>query len=90
MGVDPNLRDPYITNWNLGIQHAFMSNLSLDVSYVGNHGARLLGFTDINQTIPSSGTRPYSAKFPWLGFINWASNDARSNYSAFMAERDRL
>ncbi len=31
MGVDPNLRDPYIINWNLGIQHAFTSNLSLEV-----------------------------------------------------------
>jgi len=82
MGVDPNLRDPYITNWNLGIQHAISGNLSLEVGYVGNHGSRLLGFRDINQTIPSTGATPYGAKFPWLGIINWASNDARSNYNS--------
>ena len=29
--------------------HAFGSNLSLEVEYVGNHGYRLLSFTDINQ-----------------------------------------
>jgi Carboxypeptidase regulatory-like domain len=49
MAVDPNLRTPYITAWNLGVTHAFNSNLSLEVGYVGNHGARLVGFRDINQ-----------------------------------------
>ena len=41
--IDPNFRDPYVQNWNLGIQHAFTSNLALDVSYVGSHGSRLNG-----------------------------------------------
>ena len=53
MAVDPNLTTPYITNWSLGIQHAFGNNLSLEVGYVGNHGSRLTGFRDINQTVPS-------------------------------------
>ena len=26
MGVDPNLRTPYIMNFNLGIQHQFGNN----------------------------------------------------------------
>jgi len=82
MGVDPNLRDPYITNWNLGIQHAFASDLSLEVGYVGNHGSRLLGFRDINQPNIATGLTPYGAKFPWLGFINYGSNFSRSNYNS--------
>jgi len=49
MAVDPNLRNPYIVNYSLGITHAFGNNLSLEVGYVGNHGYRLLSFTDINQ-----------------------------------------
>ena len=49
MAVDPNLRQPYVTNWNLSVTHAFTSNLSLEVGYVGNHGGRLTGFRDINQ-----------------------------------------
>jgi hypothetical protein len=55
MGVDPNLRDPYITNWNLSLQHAFMTNLSLEVGYVGNRGSRLIGFRDINQSSLGAG-----------------------------------
>jgi len=49
LAVDPNLRNPYSTNYSLGITHTFGSNLSLEVGYVGNRGYRLLSFTDINQ-----------------------------------------
>ncbi len=41
--VDPNLRTPYVNNWNLDIQHAITNNLSIDIGYVGNHGTKLLG-----------------------------------------------
>ncbi len=47
--VDPNLRTPYVTNWSVGIQRALTNNLSLDVTYVGNHGTKLIGALDINQ-----------------------------------------
>ena len=49
MSVDRNLKLPYVVNYNLGVTHAFNSNLSLEVEYVGNHGYRLLSFADINQ-----------------------------------------
>jgi len=49
MAVDPNLKLPYVLNYNLSIQHQFGANLSLQVAYVGNHGYRLLNFADINQ-----------------------------------------
>jgi hypothetical protein len=55
LAVDPNLKTPYIENFNLGIQHQFGSNLSLEIGYVGNHGARLTGFTDINQPAAGAG-----------------------------------
>ena len=48
-GVDPNLKTPYVTTWNLGIQRAITSRISLDVAYVGTHGTKLLGFVDQNQ-----------------------------------------
>jgi hypothetical protein len=84
--IDPHFRDPYVQNWNLGVQHAFTSNLALDVSYVGSHGSRLNGLQDINQgaAIPGSGTAapgPYAAQFPYLAFINMTSNLYVSNYN---------
>ncbi len=53
-GVDPNLRTPYVNNWNLDVQHAISNNLSIDIGYVGNHGTKLLGKSNLNQ--PSTGS----------------------------------
>jgi hypothetical protein len=55
MGVDRNLRTPYITTWSLGIQRALTNNLSLEVTYVGNHATKLVGLTDLNQPALGSG-----------------------------------
>jgi hypothetical protein len=60
--VNPDLRTPYVSNWSVSIQRSLTSNLSLDVSYVGNHGTKLIGALDINQaplqavTVPANGT----------------------------------
>jgi hypothetical protein len=55
VGIDPNIRTPYVGNWNLDLQWAITNSLSLDVGYVGNHGTKLLGKLDINQATPGSG-----------------------------------
>jgi TonB dependent receptor len=80
--VDPNLKTPYVVNWDLNVQHTFGSNLSLEVGYVANHGARLTNFVDINQADPVTGVRPYGVKFPYLKYINRTVNDGRSNYNS--------
>ncbi len=89
-GMDRNFRNPYVTNWTLGIQHAFTPNLSLDVAYVGDHASRLPGIRDINQPIPVPGNAialpgPLSAQYPYLGFVNFLSNLYRSNYNGLQA-----
>ena len=84
MGVNRNFTSPYVTQWNLGVQHAFTNNLSLDLSYV-NHGSNLPGVTDINQPQLGTGILPYGAQFPYLGVINWLSNLDASNYNGLQA-----
>jgi len=58
MGVDRNLKTPYVSNWNVNIQHSFAPNLVLEVGYVGNHGSRLVGIRDINQPTTGAGWTP--------------------------------
>jgi len=99
-GMSPNLKTPYVANYNLGVQHSFGSNLSLDVSYVGNHGYDLLALSDVNQCAPNpdptqcqpdpkgilgTPSRPYNAKFPYLQIINYQTNAAHSNYNSLQA-----
>jgi hypothetical protein len=58
LGINPNLRTPFVTNWTLNVQHAFNNNLSLEVAYVGNHGSDLVGIRDLNQAAEGSGWTP--------------------------------
>ena len=87
--VDPNLRNPYVINYNLGVQHAFANDFSLEVGYVGNHGVLLTGQRDINQPILPSVTSvpvlPFANQSPYLHFINQFSNFAKSNYNSLQA-----
>jgi hypothetical protein len=85
LGMDRNFRTPFVSNWTLGVEHSFTSNLALNVAYVGNHGSRLPGITDINQPDLTTGAHPFGAKFPYLNFINWLSNLYVSNYNGLQA-----
>jgi hypothetical protein len=61
LGVNRNLRSPYISTWTLGIQRAITNNMSLEVAYVGNHGTKLLGVVNVNQPPIGTGwTTPYA------------------------------
>ena len=55
MSVARNLTTPYVWHWTIGMQRAFTPNLSLEMSYVGNHGSNLIGIRDINQPPVGSG-----------------------------------
>jgi hypothetical protein len=82
LGMDRNYKSPYVSSWSLGVQHAFSGKLSMEANYVGNHGSRLTGITDVNQPNIQTGAAPaYATKFPYLGFINMMGNIYRSNYN---------
>jgi hypothetical protein len=49
MGVNPNLRTPYVYEYSLGIQRAITNTVSLEVGYVGNTGRKFISALDINQ-----------------------------------------
>jgi hypothetical protein len=80
--MNRNFRTPYVENWTLGIQHAFSGKLSLESTYVGNHGVRLPGVVDANQPNIAAGqtTQPYAGQYPYLNFINYLSNFYGSTY----------
>lgn len=80
--MNRHYRTPYVENWTLGIQHAFTSKISLDVSYVGNHGTILPGLYDINQPNVTAGTpAPYATQYPYLQYINYFTNAYGSTYN---------
>jgi hypothetical protein len=48
-GVDPNMRTPYVQNFNLNFQQQLGAKTVLQVGYVGSKGTKLFQFLDINQ-----------------------------------------
>jgi hypothetical protein len=49
MGVNPNLRTPYVYEYSLDIQRAISHTISLEIGYVGNTGRKFISALDINQ-----------------------------------------
>ncbi|HTS56029.1 MAG TPA: TonB-dependent receptor, partial [Terriglobales bacterium] len=48
-GTNPNIRTPYVQNFNLNVQQQLASKMVLEVGYVGSRGTKLFRFRDINQ-----------------------------------------
>jgi len=46
--TDQNLKNAYVFSYSLGIQHSITNDLSLQVDYVGNHAAKLIGMNYTN------------------------------------------
>ena len=83
-GVNPNLKTPYMVNYNLGVQHTITSNLSLEVGYVGNHGGNLLGQQDINQCVHPFAFNP-SVINPATGIANLICERPYSNQFPYLS-----
>ena len=61
-GVNPNFVQPYIIAWNLDIQRAITNNLTVDIAYVGTHGANETDWIDINEPSLGAGfNTPFTA-----------------------------
>jgi hypothetical protein len=92
LGIRRKLRTPYAMSWNINIQQALGSSLSLQVGYVGNRGVQLYSVRDINQLDPTSAAeiacghceansdRPFAVPFPFLRYINFMENNYTSIY----------
>jgi len=87
LGVNPNLRVPYVWNWNANVQQAMWKNAALTIAYVGNKGTKLYSIIDLNQNNYANDTegdeqsgRPYVTKFPYLSYVDQLGNGDSSIY----------
>ncbi|MDE1156616.1 MAG: TonB-dependent receptor [Acidobacteriaceae bacterium] len=90
LGFDPRFATPYINQYSFGLQQALTRRLSLDVSYLGSTGNKLLNILDYNQALPSAtnsyaqanATRP----LPAWGKISWAQSALKASYNALLVK----
>jgi hypothetical protein len=76
--VDPNIRTPYVQNFNVNVEQAMGKAMSLQVGYVGSAGTKLFRFRDINQHDPATGAFPFAA----FNIINQFESGASSRYNS--------
>lgn len=88
-GADPILKVPYSMEYNLSVQHAFSSNLTATVGYVGSESRHLFIQPMYNAPLPSEmGPGPVAPRtpFPFLGQFPVDFNQGIGNYNALQAK----
>jgi outer membrane receptor protein involved in Fe transport len=69
---DPNLRTPYVQQYNANVQWEFARDYLLEVGYVGSKGTKLLQLLTINQPIYNPSTNTFAA--PFAPFVSAQKN----------------
>ncbi len=88
-GIDPNLRMPYVLQWNFNVQRQLPTSLLLTVAYVGTKGVKLRDEVNINQPRPGAGAIPPRRLFPVYNDIAITMFRANSNYNAMQTTLER-
>jgi Carboxypeptidase regulatory-like domain len=87
--IAPNLKLPYIQQWNLTVQRQVTPSLALEVAYVGTKGTRLQGNIDLNQPVLGPGITRSNANsfrpFPLLTGTFQVSSIFASSYNGLQA-----
>ena len=92
-GGDPNLKFSHYLFWNLNVQHALTSNLSLDAGYVGSRSWGIIQSVNINQAPATNNAlqnnpaseqarATYEGEYPWFSTITYAGNSGLASYNS--------
>ena len=91
--IQPDFRDAYIQQWNLGYQRQLPQNVLFEASYVGSKGTRLIKTVDINQAFPFPGlTQPPvqpRRPLPDYGAVNVLQSSGSSIYHGLLSRIQR-
>jgi len=91
---DMSLRQTEILQWSFGVQRELMSDMVLNVGYVGTRGERILvNSLNLNQSIPGPGAqnprRPYYSINPNLVNVAYRTNAGDSKYESLQVHLEK-
>ncbi len=90
--VNGNFREPYVESWSLAVQRRLPHNLTLDVSYVGNHGVAQPANYNMNAATTLGADvngQPLYQKFGRKAGTNLRYVGFSSNYNALQVKFDK-
>jgi hypothetical protein len=87
---NPNNRSPYSQQWNLFVQRQILSDMTVDVGYVGSANKKQIGYVGWNNA-PTPSPLPINprrilASSGFTGNMDGGSNMFNSEYNAFQAK----
>lgn len=80
--VDPNLKTPYVYQYNLAIQQQLPASLLLEVDYLGYDAHGLTGLVDINPFILGTNTRVLNQYADNYSYLEEFQNIGKAHYNA--------
>ena len=88
--IDPELRTPYIQQYNANVQWEFAHDFLLEVGYVGSKGTKLLQVITLNQPVYNRAANVFTAPFGTTlstqknvaGGIQQVQSTSNSNYNS--------
>jgi hypothetical protein len=87
--IDPELRMPYVQQWNLSIQHQLPGNVLFQTAYVGTKGTKLRDQFNINQPTPGPGAVAARRPFPNFNDIQLTAFRANSIFHSWQNTLDK-
>lgn len=90
---DYNLKATKVMQWSIGVQREIITNLLVDVSYVGTRTLGLIGNVNLNQSVPGAGAqgprRPFFALNPNVTNVTYRTNFGDSKYHSLQTRVER-
>jgi Carboxypeptidase regulatory-like domain/TonB-dependent Receptor Plug Domain len=88
--VSPNLRTPYVYQYNLSVQREIFRNTTLEVSYIGSDSHKLTGLKDANPYVKSTGARLFNTAAPGgFSYLEEFDNVGQANYNSLAVGLNR-
>jgi hypothetical protein len=90
-GVDKDVRNPFVQQWNLTLERDIGFNTGFRLSYIGSRASNLLYGRNLNQ-VHASATIPWSqanTAYPLYQTATQVSNGGTQSYNAFTGELSR-
>lgn len=88
--IDPKTKNPYVSQWNIGVDHQVMNNTALKVMYVGSKTTHLDGSIPGNLAFPPQpGNYLPRLTYPVFGQIIYQFSEFWSNYNALQLSLER-
>ena len=82
--TDPNLRNPYSTEWNFGVEHQLGKNTIVNANYVGSNTVHLPISPYTNTALtPGPGDPTLRQPYPYIEPTYYSRSIGRGNYNAF-------